>query len=102
MLFRPGWSNEQIDDETDRVIAMEDDANRRGQQASAELNATLEAAWRCVCCGRDSAAFDADALCRRRRAVIAEARAERLGTEVIDGATRRQLAEQYLDRQATP
>jgi hypothetical protein len=70
-------------------------------QGNAELDSALAKAWACQCCGNGDAAFQPDGLCRQCRSVIARIRSEVAMTEIVNGKSRRQLAEEYVLRVAS-
>jgi len=88
----PGWLATEAEAE-----AIEEAERRRIARGVAELHAWDRV---CRCCGQGDAG-PVDGVCGECRAVLAALRAERLGAETINGHTRRQLAERYLDTQHT-
>jgi hypothetical protein len=62
-----------------------------------EFTDSLAAFWSCGCCGANAGPGARDGVCSDCRAVVASVHAERRASSLVNGRTRRELAEAYLD-----
>jgi hypothetical protein len=97
LIAHPDATDEQAGQVVDAQIAAEEEANAEGKRHIDGIVASLDAMTTCACCRVNSAFGSPDALCARCRSIVQRLQAERLGAEKVNGKTRRQLAERYLD-----
>jgi hypothetical protein len=98
LIGHPDASDDQAAAAVDEQLAQEDEQAAAGKQWVADITDSLAAMTACGCCWVASAFGSPDALCADCRPVVNRVRAERLEAEQVNGHSRRQLAEAWLDR----
>jgi hypothetical protein len=94
---QPGASLSEVEAAVDQDIAQEEAAQAEGQRRADSFADSFARMTSCPVCG---ASAIGEGVCTNCRPVVAQLRAERLGTEIVEGLgrSRRELAELYLDR----
>jgi hypothetical protein len=101
LIAHPAVTDEAAGAFVDAEIAAEVEANAEGKRHIDGIVASLDAMTTCACCRVNSAFGSQDALCARCRPIVQRLQAERLGAELVNGHSRAELAERYLDSRST-
>jgi hypothetical protein len=95
---RPNASLAEVEAEIEAAMADEAEARALRDQHTAALMASYDLMLRCPCCQVGNTLGNPTGLCADCGRVLLTVRNERAGVEEVNGHTRRELVETYLDK----
>ncbi len=102
LIGHPDATDTEAATVVDEELRQEAEARAEHDQHMAGIVASMHRMWSCSACGVGSSIWNRDGLCERCAPVVARLEADRLGAEMVNGASRHDLAFAYLERRKAP